>query len=197
MPAMSSLIAHVAAGITAYVCRSSPEPRVRSLPLLAACVGLAVLPDLDYLLWWWLRIQVEPRITHSLGFAAASAGLAWLLLHGWRSPHRALLALILFASAASHELLDFLVGVHSSPWLWPLSGALFISPLGLLPSAGRLDVSNVYLWRNLLIEVGVLGPAMLAICAARRPGLRLPKPAWIGLTCVGIAALAWSVSLPR
>ncbi|MDR7299675.1 membrane-bound metal-dependent hydrolase YbcI (DUF457 family) [Pelomonas aquatica] len=194
---MSSLIAHVAAGITAYACRSSPGPRVRSLPLLAACVGLAVLPDLDYLLWWWLRIQVEPRITHSLGFAAASAGLAWLLLCGWCSAGWASLALILFTAAASHELLDFLVGVHPAPWLWPLSGALFVLPQGLLPSAGRLDWGNVYLWRNLLIEAGVLGPVMLAICASRRPGLRLPKLTWIGLAAVALAALAWSVSLPR
>ncbi|WP_255354565.1 hypothetical protein [Pelomonas sp. Root1444] len=43
----------------------------------------------------------------------------------------------------------------------------------------------------------MLGPVMLAICASRRPGLRLPKLTWIGLAVVALAALAWSVSLPR
>jgi inner membrane protein len=194
---MSSLIAHIAAGLTAYACRASPEPRARSLALLGACMGLAALPDLDYLLWWCLHLRIEPRITHSIGFAAASSGFAWLLLRGGRSAHSASLALTLLAAAASHELLDFLVGVHASPWLWPLSGEPFVSPLGILPSAGRMDVSNVYLWRNLIIEVAVLGPILLAICAARRRCIHLPKVAWIGLAGTEFVALAWSASLPR
>jgi inner membrane protein len=194
---MSSLIAHVAAGVTACVCHASPVGRVRSLSLLAACVALAVLPDLDYLLWWGLRLQVEPRVTHSLGFAAASAGVAWLLLRGWQSARWLPLLVTLLAAAASHELLDFLVGVHPAPWLWPLSGAAFVAPFGLLPSAGRLAWGNAYLWRNLLIEVSILGPVMLLICAARSPSVRLPKLAWIGLAVVTTGALAWSVYLPR
>jgi len=163
---MSSLIAHVAAGVTAYACRGVAGPRMRNLPLLGACVALAVLPDLDYLLWWQWRLQVEPRITHSLGFAAGSAGLAWALLRGWRpvgAVKPASLAFTLSAAAASHELLDFLVGVHASPWLWPFSSATATSPLGVLPSAARLDLGNVYLWRNLFIELALLGPVMLGL----------------------------------
>ena len=188
---MSSLIAHLAAGATAYACRPSPMPRWLNWPLLAACLLLAVLPDLDYLLWWGWRIAVEPRITHSLGFALASTGIAWLMLRGRAS------GLALFAAAASHEWLDFLVGVHPAPWLWPVAGTPFVSPLGVLPSAGRLDFSNFYLWRNLLIELGLLGPVMLALCATRQPALRLTRPAWLGLATVAVVSLAWSLSLPR
>lgn len=198
---MSSLIAHLAAGATAYACRGARTPGGRrDLPLLAACVALAVLPDLDYLLWWGWRWQAEPRVTHSLGFAAFGAGVMWLLLKRWpRAVPRASLPLAttLLAAAASHELLDFLVGVHASPWLWPASAQVFVSPLGLLPSAGRLDVGNVYLWRNLLIELAVLGPAMLGLCAIRRAEPRLTPSVWLALVMLAGVALAWSVTLPR
>ncbi|MEO6280755.1 metal-dependent hydrolase [Roseateles sp.] len=198
---MSSLIAHLAAGVTAYACRSAREPRPFDGGLLAACAVLAVLPDLDYLLWWTAGIRVEPRLTHSLGFAAASAVLAWLALR-LRSPARAYTApgaaaLSLLAAALSHELLDFLVGVHASPWLWPFTRETFVSPVGLLPSAGRLDFANVYLWRNLLIEIGVLGPALLALCAMRRPAWRLPRPVQFALAITAGISLSWSLSLPR
>ena len=199
MPAMSSLIAHLAAGATAYACRSPRELRAFDAPLLAACIALAVLPDLDYLLWWGAGMQLEPRVTHSLGFAAASAGLAWALLSLPSSSRQRTrtAAPILFAAAASHELLDFLVGVHPSPWLWPFTSATFVSAVGLLPSAGRLDFANPYLWRNLLIEAGVLGPAMLALCAVLRPRWRLQRPVQLGLAVVAAASLCWSLSLPR
>lgn len=196
---MSSLIAHLAAGATAYVCRDAREPRTVDGPLLTACVLLAALPDLDYLLWWGARIQLEPRLTHSLGFAAMSAGLAWALLRVLSShrPSTDAIAPSLFAAAVSHELLDFLVGVHASPWLWPFTSAAFVSPVGVLPSAGRLDIANPYLWRNLLIEVGVLGPAMLALCAARRPTWRPPRPVQIGLAITAAISLNWALQLPR
>lgn len=194
---MSSLIAHLAAGATAYACRRSTASPVPDVPVLLACLALAVLPDLDYLLWWAMRIAVEPRITHSLGFAAGSALLAWLLLRGWRTARPRSLALTLLAAAVSHEALDFLVGVHPSPWLWPVDAQPFRSPLGLLPSAGRLDLGNPYLWRNLLIEMGVLGPAMLALCAARRRDVQLPRLAWVALWVVAALALFASLSLRR
>ena len=197
---MSSLIAHLAAGAMVYACRQPRGPRVRSLPLLMACATLAVLPDLDYLVWWQWSVQLEPRITHSVGFAAITAGLAWVLFCGGRQAGPmtpASLALTLFVAAASHDLLDFLVGVHASPWLWPFSGNPFTSPVGVLPSAGRLDWRNAYLWRNLLIELAVPGPAMLALCAGCRNGPRFARSAWLSLAAVASAALAWSISLPR
>lgn len=194
---MSSLIAHLAAGATAYACRRSTSAPARDVPLLLACLALAVLPDLDYLLWWGWRIAPEPRITHSLGFAVGSGALAWWLLRRRCSLRPLPLALVLLAAALSHELLDFLVGVHPSPWLWPLDGHAFRAPVGVLPSAGRLDLSNPWLWRNLLIELAVLGPAMLALCAARRPDVRLPKSAWGVLLAVAVVGLAVSLGLRR
>ncbi len=121
---MSSLIAYLAAGATAYACRRASSAPARDVPLLLTCLALAVLPDLDYLLWWGWRVAVEPRITHSLGFAAGSAGLAWLLRRRCRV-RATPLALTLLAAASSHEGLDFLVGVHPSPWRGPSTAMRF------------------------------------------------------------------------
>ncbi len=167
---------------------------------LPACVLLAVLPDLDYPLLWLLHVQLEPRITHSLAFCSACAVLAWLLLRRWSGPAWGLvLFAVLLAAACSHLLLDYLVGVHPLPLLWPVSPHGFRSPVGLLPSAGRLDLHNPYLWRNLLIEACILGPAILLLRAGlpRRPRWLAGAAPKLGLLIVMLAGLAWSVSLRR
>lgn len=106
-------------------------------------------------------------------------------------------AIWLIAAAASHGILDLLVGAHAVPLLWPLPAETQM-PVGILPSAGALKIGNYYLWRNLVIELGLMLPvytAMVLLCrgAVRRwhrvMTLTL-SPAWIGL-------LVWSVSLSR
>jgi inner membrane protein len=104
----------------------------------------------------------------------------------------------LLMAACSHLLLDFSVGVHALPLLWPLLPGEFVAPIGILPSAGRLALGNFYLWRNLLIELGVLLPLLaLLIALGRRQWHRvatvtlvLVLPPWLGFLC-------WSISLQR
>jgi glycopeptide antibiotics resistance protein len=59
-------------------------------------------------------------------------------------------------------MLDFLVGVHGNPYLYPFSSNVFVSPLGILPSSGRVDIHNHYFWRNILIELAIFMPLMFA-----------------------------------
>lgn len=83
------------------------------------------------------------------------------------------------------------------PLFWPLDGGVSI-PTGVLPSAGSLAFDNYYLWRNLLIEIGVLGPAFaLLVAVFGRRGFRQLAgwtlfflPAWA-------AFLTWSIALGR
>ena len=200
VPTMSSLIAHVSAGAAVYACRGSALRQARVPGLLPACLALAVLPDVDYLAWWLLRLSVEPRLTHSLAFVCAAAALAWLACRPAR-PAPGLpagLFAVLLAAAASHLLLDFLVGVHPLPLAWPAWRPGFTSPIGLLPSAGRLALDNPYLWRNLLIEAGILAPVIAGAVALRRrpPGRCFGWGWWAGALVCG-SFLAWSVSLRR
>jgi inner membrane protein len=66
-------------------------------------------------------------------------------------------------AGVSHILLDYLVGVHPSPLFWPISTEVYTCPVGILPSAGALDVRNPYLYRNLGIELGILVPFFSAV----------------------------------
>lgn len=181
-----------------YACRGSALRQAPVPGLLPACLALAVLPDLDYLAWWLLRIDTEPRLTHSLAFVAVAAGLAWRLLPRRGAAPRTGLFMVLLAAAASHLLLDFLVGVHPLPLAWPVWMHGVASPIGLLPSAGRLALDNPYLWRNLLIEAGILGPLIAgAVALRRRPAGQRFGPGWWAGALVGAGFLAWSVSLQR
>lgn len=98
----------------------------------------------------------------------------------------------------SHLALDFLVGVTPLPLFWPLGPAAFSSPVGILPSAGRVQLSNYYLYRNVLIEVGVLAPLYYVARGLYlgRSGAR-DRARLLILLLVAGCFVAWSVSLSR
>ena len=129
---MSSLLGHASTGLAFYLSRSTL--RAPAAPVgLAVCVLLALAPDADYVAYWLVHVNSEPRWTHTLLFALATSWLAWWALALANSPARALGWPILAAAACSHPLLDLLVGVHPVPVLWP--GPQWMAPIGLLPSA--------------------------------------------------------------
>jgi len=158
-------------------------------------VVLAVGPDLDYFAVWFFDYAANPRLSHSLLVAVGAAIFVKLTLSRLVTANLKLRWLL--AAGMSHPLLDLLVGAHPVPLLWPLDGGISI-PAGVLPSAGSLAFDNFYLWRNLLIEMGVLGPVfMLLVAVSARLRFRelegwtlLVLPAWA-------AFLTWSIALGR
>lgn len=191
---MSSIAAHASAGLTAYLCCNqwqSVQSRWAAIPYIA----LAVAPDLDYIAVWLFNYAADPRLTHSLLFALIAALTVKLtvskcvtanLQFGW-----------LLAAAMSHALLDFLVGAHPVPLFWPFDEGV-TSPVGVLPSAGSLALGNFYLWRNLLIELGLLGPVFVLLVAVLRRREFRELAAWASLVFpIWIALLAWSIALDR
>ena len=98
------------------------------------------------------------------------------------------------AAGLSHLVLDLLVGVMPLPLLWPLARTECRLPFGLLPSAGAIRLFNPYLYRNLLIEMGVLVPVVLGIVLARRGyGWRRA----IACVCAALPFLIWAAGLSR
>lgn len=191
---MSSVAGHVAAGITAYLCCNTSANRRPCWPLVPF-VLLAVCPDLDYVAVWLAGYGATPRFTHSILFGLGTALSAQWFVRG--STATRLPLLWLFLASASHPVLDLLVGAHPAPLLWPF-GAEVAATVGVLPSAGALALDNYFLWRNLLIEMGVLLP-VFALCAAvcRRTSIKriavwtaCIAPAWAGF-------LFWSLRLAR
>ncbi|RSZ58213.1 hypothetical protein HF313_00490 [Massilia atriviolacea] len=80
----------------------------------------------------------------------AASGGAVDVAHAPTAPPRARLALAV--AACSHPVPDLLAGVHLVSLFWPLPLAQAGSPFGLLPGAGKLSLTNKFMWRNLLIE---------------------------------------------
>lgn len=158
-------------------------------------VALAVGPDLDYFAVWFSDYGADPRFSHSLLFAIAAAFFVKLTMS--RFPAANLKLSWLLAAGMSHPLLDFLVGAHPVPLFWPFDGGVSI-PVGVLPSAGTLELDNFYLWRNVLIEIGVLGPAFaFLVAASSRRRFRELAACALPILPIWAAFLTWSVSLGR
>jgi inner membrane protein len=199
---MSSFLGHSLAAYSLFSLDRRERPSALwSAVWLTWLIVLASAPDIDYL----IPALASPahqgrRITHSIALSMAlplaSVGVLYFV-KGLKSQRR-LLSVCAVLAGLSHLALDFLVGVTPLPLLWPLDSAAFAFTVGILPSAGRIQLSNYYLYRNLLIEVGVLAPVFYV---AR--GLYLGEISARDRTRVLILLLvagcfvAWSVNLSR
>jgi inner membrane protein len=164
-------------------------------------IALASAPDLDYLIPA-LNSSANHglRITHSVAFSLGLPFCTGVALYIAMRPERQRGSLILCAALAglSHLLLDFLVGVTRLPLLWPLSAKTFVSPIGLLPSAGRIQLSNYYLYRNLLIEIGILAPILYVARGLCRGEIGVEnRTRIIVLLSIAGCFIVWSAGLSR
>ena len=199
---MSSFLGH---SLTAYSLfsldrRERPSTLWRAV-WLAWLVVLASAPDIDY----FVPALASPahqgsRITHSIALSLVlplfSVGVLYVV-KGLKSQRR-LLSVCAVLAGLSHLVLDFLVGVTPLPLFWPLDSAAFASPAGVLPSAGRIQLSNYYLYRNVLIEVGVLAPVFYVARGLYLGEISTRDRARVFiLLLVAGCFVAWSVSLSR
>jgi membrane-bound metal-dependent hydrolase YbcI (DUF457 family) len=164
-------------------------------------VVLASAPDIDYLVpALGSPAHQGSRITHSIAFSLIlpllSVGVLYLV-KGLKGQRR-LMSVCAVLAGLSHLALDFLVGVTPLPLLWPLGSAAFASPVGILPSAGRIRLSNYYLYRNALIEAGVLAPICYVARELYLGGVsNRNRTRMLILLLVAGCFVAWSVSLSR
>ncbi len=199
---MSSFLGH---SLAAYTLFSLDRRKRSSTPWRAMWLGwlvvLASAPDIDYLVpALGSPAHQGRRITHSIAFSLLlpllTAGVLYFVkgLKGQRGS----LSVCAVLAGLSHLLLDFLVGVTPLPLLWPLDPAAFASPVGILPSAGRIRLSNYYFYRNVLIEVGVLAPLFYVARGwyLGEAGARGRARVLLLLLVAG-CFVAWSVSLSR
>ncbi len=187
---MASFIAHATAG--AIIGRTR-QASWFELPIL---IGFCWAPDIDYLFPVLFDQHPTVRWTHS--FAAvlvlwATLVAAVQLIPPLRGTHLAISCLL---AGLSHLLLDYLVGgQHGDPLLWPVSTQSFSTPVGLLPAAGRIDLQNIYLWRNLLIEIGIFGPILWSVW---HMGAKRPRASSLAVAAaVFIPFVLWGISLAR
>jgi inner membrane protein len=170
---MSSFIGHSLAGLTVYltttelqVSRQFKWPNRYNLPWLMWLVAIASTPDIDYLIPSLILQHNDRRIrtSHSLLGALIVPACTILIMWLWGKRGKALKLMSLQAILAglSHLLLDLLTGVLPLPLLYP-SLEVFRLPFGLLPSAGKIQLTNYLFYRNLSIELGVIVPLVISL----------------------------------
>ncbi|MFT3771806.1 MAG: metal-dependent hydrolase [Minicystis sp.] len=189
---MSSFLGHTLAAFT--VSQATRAPRQHRLWFLWLAV-LASAPDIDYLVPALHLGALRYRISHSLVGALLLPALtsAVLCVFVRDAPLLRRMVVQTFLAGGSHLLLDLLVGVTPLPLFWPLWQERIRLPFGILPSAGGVSLSNPYLYRNTLIEMGVLAP--ISALLIRRSRLRPIHRVLLAATSA--AFVTWSVLLAR
>lgn len=198
---MSSWIGHGTAAVTILASDKRTKRDLSNLLWALWLTVVAIAPDVDYLVPA-LRVGADQaRITHSIAGALTLPVFTILsgLLLGWRGHLLRTRALQVVGAGLSHLVLDLLVGVHPMPLLFPLTLATFNLPFGILPSAPLMLLDNPLLYRNLLIEIGVLAPlAFATILVVRRPSFaRRYAAALVALSAISVIFMTWAFTLSR
>jgi membrane-bound metal-dependent hydrolase YbcI (DUF457 family) len=206
---MSSFIGHSLAGLTTYAVtqqlqthRHSESKRFNWVWLIWLLV-VASIPDIDYLIRG-LRIREADqtlRISHSLigAILMPSFTILGLWLLGKRGKSFKFQSLQVVLVGFSHLLLDMLTGVSILPLLYPFSLQAFKLPFGLLPSAGRIQLSNYFFYRNIFIELGVLIPLSISLLLFVRDSTKSGNRLLVIATglLVSVGFMIWAFSLSR
>lgn len=206
---MSSFIGHSLTGLFAYSWSKQPASNPAKLLWLLWLVIIAVFPDIDYA-FPFLRIpsnsEQTARITHSIAISLLLPLLTIIFLaglHYWRKSISTKTfitrSIQVIFTGLSHITLDFLVGVMPLPLLYPLSTHLFKFDFGILPSAGRISLTNYFFYRNIFIELGILLPFFSSIYLITHQRIKT-KSAKVKVAClllVSTCFLFWSTSLSR
>ena len=157
-----SVLGHVAAGLVAGRAsrRFSQLDRRGTAAAIVGLVLVSILPDLD-MLGEELGIAEHRGGAHSL-VVAAIVGMAAGLV-AWRARERPVLwGLLVFATMASHAILDLFSPGPDIKLLWPFSDALFAAPWRPLPTppmgAALLTGSGL---RTLALEALVFAPVVI------------------------------------
>lgn len=125
--------------------------------------------------------------------------IIWLTFFGCKGHILLLRSQQVILAGLSHLVLDLLTGVNKLPLLWPFSTESFKLSFGLLPSAGGINLFNYFLYRNLLIEVGVLIPLVIITYFINHFEInnRQKIITLIGLGLISICFMVWAFGLER
>lgn len=193
---MSSFIGHSIPAIGLFF---SKRRHNISFVWLIWLILVAWFPDIDY-----LSATLRPqglRITHSIVgcLIVPCLTIAVLAIFKIRGEQLKFIGLQLFLTSYSHLVLDLSVGVGALPLLYPWSPEKFKLPFGLLPSAGKINLSNYYFYRNLLIEMGALLPLFLCLYLLTQQSAMTKnrKILIIVLALFSACFMYWGFSLPR
>jgi len=187
---MPSPVGHGLMGVALY---TATVPRRRLLKAggwLALCVGVSLLPDLDFILpaavgrmdtAQWAHRSLTHTVFFAIAVAAISFGIARLV--GKRSRVAWSVAAVVLVCLLAHLALDVMNEDTREPYgvavFWPVSQKTFYEPIGFLPRVEKATYADLVSWHNVKVaftELAVFG-ALIALVLAARLGLaRLRRP---------------------
>ena len=196
---MSSFIGHSLIAITVFKCGDKENNGRNEFIWLSWLILCALLPDIDYL---FVALQSTNnngiRITHSIAISLILPAITIIFLslkNNWKDIKVSSIQVII--AGLSHLILDMLVGVTPVPLLWPLSNIAIKLPIGILPSAGSINIFNYYFYRNLIIELGVLSPICYLLLILCNRISEINKFKITILLIIFLSCLFWSLNLDR
>lgn len=192
---MSSFVGHTIAGLT--VSRFTKSKKI-SWQWTIWLIFLATAPDLIYIELWTIGTTSIFKYSHSIGFISALIIFTTVFFWIRKDPNLKNKTLLAICATSSHLVLDLLVGVFPKPFLWPFSSETIRLPFGILPSAGKLDLFNYYLYRNLFIELGIILPSViLTFLYTHHKQVAYLKTKLLALTSTWFFFIYWGTSLSR
>jgi hypothetical protein len=199
---MSFFIGHSLAALSTYSVEKQPTSP-KAISWLVWLIVIASAPDIDHIVRA-LRLTVDGetlRISHSilLSLVLPLCTILVLTILGCKGYFLIIRSQQVILAGLSHLVLDLLTGVNKLPLLWPFSTELFKLPFGILPSAGKVNLFNYFLYRNLLIEIGVIAPLVYIafLINHNKNDTRSPKVRIGGLLLISFCFMVWSFSLSR
>jgi inner membrane protein len=205
---MSSFIGHSLASLTIYLTtteiRSNRQSQVikHNLPWLLWLVVIASAPDIDYLIPDLILQDAGHRIRTTHSFIGVSIVPACTILALWLSGQRGTIFKLRagqsILAGLSHLLLDLLTGVLPLALLYPHLEVFRLS-FGLLPSAGKIQLTNYLFYRNILIELGIFIPLLISSILMIRDSNQFGKHRLIIISRLLVSAcfIRWASTLSR
>jgi len=194
---MASPVGHGLMGVALYTATVPRRSLLKGWAWLALCVGVSVLPDLDYIIPAavgridWAH-ELHRSFTHTVFFALGVA-LVWFAAARLVSPRskaaRPGVAAMVLVCLLVHLALDVLNQDTRAPYgispFWPAWGKYFHWPIALLPRVEKLtyaDIVSVHNVKVALTEIAVFGTLIAAVlgvrfgCGHLRRQRRSPEP---------------------
>ncbi len=205
---MSSFIGHSLASLTIYLTTTEiqlnrqPQLVKHNLLWLMWLVVIASAPDIDYLIPNLILQDAGHRIRTTHSFIGVSIVPACTILALWLSGDRGkdfrLHAGQSILAGLSHLLLDLLTGVLPLALLYPYLKVFRLS-FGLLPSAGKIQLTNYLFYRNILIELGIFVPLLISSILMIRDSALFGKYRYIIISgfLVSTYFIIWASTLSR
>jgi inner membrane protein len=174
---MPTPVGHVLGGVAVYLA-AKDRPLHEDLGLAATCLGVSLLPDLDFAIKPFAGRSYHHYFTHSLGFAVIFAVAVYLLARLLKRSRPLFETSVLTGVYLSHIVLDLLAKDTSPPFgvelFWPFSGAFYISNVIIFDDVWRGSLGKLFglhNWMTVAREVLILAPvaALAGWLARRRP----------------------------